>query len=207
MENDISRHTNICYFEGKKLAYVKRIHTGIQIKMDSNGNEMKSSNEWRCWFTHLRGLWCWYCWPPVLKTFCLIWSIVCNKCGNSFIFVTAGCCSTYCGFSSLKKEELKWKFNINYSLNKFRGFCFSSFKFPISIPFFFVCCSTYMWSALVCSRAAVSWRVSSSSFAANKRAASSATRGWKSIDFFDGVPSDDSDIGSSLSTKNQRKIN
>lgn len=61
--------------------------------------------------------------------------------------------------------------------------------------------ATYIWSALVCSSAAVSWRVSASSFIDSKWFASSATRGWKSNDFFDGDPTDDSDIGSSLSTE------
>lgn len=60
---------------------------------------------------------------------------------------------------------------------------------------------TYMWSAFVCSRAAVNWRVNASSFIDSKWFASSATRGWKSNDFFDGDPTDDSDIGSSLSTE------
>lgn len=66
--------------------------------------------------------------------------------------------------------------------------------------------STYIWSALVCSSAVVSWRVSASSFIDSRWLASSATRGWKSNDFFNGVPTDESDIGSSLSTKSQNTI-
>lgn len=63
---------------------------------------------------------------------------------------------------------------------------------------------TYIWSAFVCSNAAASCLVSVSSFNDNRLFASSATRGWNSSDFFNGVPTDESDIGSSLNTKRSK---
>lgn len=126
----------------------------------------------------------WYCGPPNLNTVGLMLRIACSKCGNSFMLVTEDCCSTYWLFNSL---ELKITFDgcsnfaavANHQSNQL----------------------TYMWSELVCSSAWINCLVSASSFIHNKFFASSATRGWNSSDLLSGVPTDESDIGSSLSTE------
>lgn len=139
------------------------------------------------WCNCVNGLRCrdsWYCGPPNLNTVGLMLRIACSKCGNSFMLVTDDCCSTYWLFSSL---ELKITFD---SYNNYAAVANHQFNL-----------STYMWSELVCSSAWINCRVSASSFIHNKFFASSATRGWNSSDLLSGVPTDESDIGSSLSTE------
>lgn len=130
---------------------------------------------------NLRCRCCWNWCPPVLNTFGFMFNIACRRIGNSFIFVTEGCCSTYWDFSSLQRKLIHV-----YKLRLVEHWIWTKY--------------TYIWSELVCSRALANCFVNKSSFTDSKLVASSATLGWKRSDFFSGVPTDDSDIGSSLST-------
>lgn len=104
------------------------------------------------------------------------------------MFGVAGCCSAYCGFSSLEQKIAQLVRIGRVSSLTLRR----SAKLPPSF--------TYMWSAFVCSRAAVNCFDSASSLRASRLVASSATRGWNNNDLCTGLFIDESDIGKALST-------